>query len=221
MTGAVPLLLAWGTLVGLDLVSAPQALLARPLVAGVGAGLLAGDLPAGMQVGLVLELFALDVLPVGAARYPDFGAGTVAAVVLSAGRPWQSSLGLAVLFALGFATLGGWTLQWLRGANNRAVQRSTAGLAAGDGGTVRALQYRGLLLDTLRSAGLAALALGAAWLLGPRLPTGGRFALVTAVAIGAALSAATVGAIRSAGRGARLRWLVAGTGIGLLGAALR
>jgi len=39
--GAVlPALLGWGTLVGLDLVSFPQGLLSRPLVAATGAGLL-------------------------------------------------------------------------------------------------------------------------------------------------------------------------------------
>jgi len=36
-------LLAWGTLVGLDLVSGPQIMIARPLVAGTVAGALAGD----------------------------------------------------------------------------------------------------------------------------------------------------------------------------------
>ena len=40
---AVLLLLVWGTLVALDLVSVPQAMLSRPLVAGTVAGWLAGD----------------------------------------------------------------------------------------------------------------------------------------------------------------------------------
>jgi len=47
--------------VGLDLVSVPQAMLSRPLVAGTVAGWLAGDLEAGLAVGVLLELFALDV----------------------------------------------------------------------------------------------------------------------------------------------------------------
>jgi mannose/fructose/N-acetylgalactosamine-specific phosphotransferase system component IIC len=59
---AVALLVLWGAVVGLDLVSVPQAMLSRPLVAGTVAGWLAGDLEAGLRVGVLLELFALDVL---------------------------------------------------------------------------------------------------------------------------------------------------------------
>jgi hypothetical protein len=44
---------------------------------------------------------------------------------------------------------------------------------------------------------------------------------LTLVAIGAALSAVVGGAVRSAGRGARLRWLVAGAVAGILLAVLR
>jgi hypothetical protein len=40
------------------------------------------------------------------------------------------------------------------------------------------------------------------------------------VAIGGALSAVMSGAVRSAGRGARLRWLLGGSAIGLALAAL-
>ena len=39
---AVLLLVVWGTLVALDLVSVPQAMISRPLVAGTVAGWLAG-----------------------------------------------------------------------------------------------------------------------------------------------------------------------------------
>ena len=78
-------LLGWGTLVGVDLVSFPQAMLSRPLIAGAGAGLVLGEPVAGLQIGLLLELFALDVLPVGAARYPDYGPGVIGAVVLASG----------------------------------------------------------------------------------------------------------------------------------------
>ena len=52
-----------------------------------------GDVEAGLRVGVLLELFALDVLPVGAVRYPDYGPATVAAVALAAGAPWQFALG--------------------------------------------------------------------------------------------------------------------------------
>lgn len=219
--GTAAALLGWGTVVGVDLVSFPQALFSRPLVAGAGAGLLLGEPVVGMQVGLVLELFALDVLPVGAARYPDHGPGVVGAVVLATTGPLQLTLGIATLFGLVFAVLGGFSLQWLRSSNGRAIHRHAAGLAAGDSATIALVQYRGLTGDVLRSALLTALALGAAELLGPRLPTSERFELVTAVAIGTAVAAAAAGALRNAGRGARLRWLAVGVGLGLLLVVLR
>jgi len=45
------LLLAWGTVVALDLVSVPQAMYARPVVAGTVAGLIAGDVTAVEAAG--------------------------------------------------------------------------------------------------------------------------------------------------------------------------
>ena len=130
--GTFALLTAWGTLTGMDLVTFPQALLSRPLIACAGAGLILGDLQTGLVVGVLLELFALDVLPVGASRYPDYGPGAVASVVLASGGPWEERLGIATFFALLMAVLGGWSLIWLRQSNGRMIQARAAGLAAGD-----------------------------------------------------------------------------------------
>jgi mannose/fructose/N-acetylgalactosamine-specific phosphotransferase system component IIC len=214
------LLSAWGALTGMDLVTFPQALLSRPLIACAGAGVILGDVATGLRVGVLLELFALDVLPVGASRYPDYGPGAVAAVVLASGGPWVEHLGIAALFALGLAVVGGWSLLWIRQVNGRMIQQAAAGLAAGDPGTIAGLQRRGLAGDLIRSLGLSAAALLLAQALHPVLPGGPRFALVTAAAVGAGVAAAAGGAIRAAGRGARLRWLVVGTGIGLIAAVL-
>ncbi len=214
-------LLGWGTVVSLDLVSFPQALLSRPLVAGAVTGLLLGTPATGLAVGLVLELFALDVLPVGAARYPDYGAGVVGAVVLASGGALGLTLGVATGYALLLAVLGGWTLQWLRTANGHTLERHAAGLAAGDGGVIAWVQWRGILGDGLRGLCLTALAVAGALWLRTRLPGTERLAYVTAVAVGTGLAAAAGGAIRSAGRDARLKWLAAGALLGLLMAAMR
>ena len=53
-------LLVWGTLTALDLVSVPQAMLSRPLVAGVVGGWVAGDLEAGARIGVVMDFHELD-----------------------------------------------------------------------------------------------------------------------------------------------------------------
>ena len=96
--------------------SVPQAMLARPVVAGAVAGWLAGDVEAGLRVGVLFELFALDVLPVGAVRYPDYGPATVAAVALAAGSPWQFALGVSAALGLVLAVLGGFSLSSWCGA---------------------------------------------------------------------------------------------------------
>jgi PTS system mannose-specific IIC component len=219
---AVLLLVVWGTLVALDLVSVPQAMISRPLVAGTVAGWLAGDVEAGLRVGALLELFALDVLPIGAVRYPDFGPAAVAGAALAAGAPWELGLGLSVGLALVLAVLGGWSLKQVRRWNARAIQRRAAALAAGESGAIRVLQYGGIARDAARGALLTGFGLLLAWALSRGVQLDRRTAVgLTLVAVGTALSAAAAGAVRSAGRGARLRWLAAGVAAGTLLAVLR
>ena len=219
---SVVLLLAWGALVALDLVSVPQAMLSRPVVAGTVAGWLVGDVEAGLRVGVVLELFALDVLPIGAVRYPDYGPATVVGVALAAGAPWELGLGLSVGLALILASLGGWSLQLVRRWNARAIQHHAAALAAGESGAIRRLQYAGLARDGARGAVLTGLGLLAAWALGRWLGLDRGTAVgLTLVAVGTGLAAAATGAVRSAGRGTRLKWLAAGAAAGALLAVLR
>jgi PTS system mannose-specific IIC component len=216
----VPLLL-WGTLVGLDLVSVPQAMISRPLVAGTIAGWLVGDVHAGLRIGVLFELFALDVLPVGAVKYPDYGPATVAAVALGAGQVWQIGLGLSVALGLVLALLGGWTLQLVRRSNARAIQRRAAALAAGESNAIRRLQYGGLLRDASRGFILTLLGLVLAVAISDHVqldePT---YLALTLVAIGSALAAAANGAFRSSGRSARFKWLAAGAAAGVLLAVL-
>jgi PTS system mannose-specific IIC component len=211
----VAFLLAWGVVVALDLVSGPQALLARPLVAGTVAGLLAGDAEAGLRLGVILEMFALDVLPVGASRYPDYGPATVAAVAAVAGLPWQERTGLAVLVALLLAMLGGWTMQWLRHANARAVDRRLADLATGDPRVVARLQLAGIGRDAARGALLTGLGLALALATRHVALPGSIAQLLLAGAVGSAITAVAAGTVRGAGKGARFRWALAGMGVGV------
>lgn len=210
-------LLIWGMIVGVDLVSGPQAMLARPIVTATVAGWILGDVEAGLRVGVVMEFFALDVLPVGAVRYPDFGPATVATVTAAAGAPWELSLGVNVAMGLLLALLGGWSMQWLRHANARAIQARSAALSAGEQRAIRLLQYGGLARDALRSAVLTTIGLVAATLIRtfvhpPRETAVG----LTLVVLGAALASIAGGALRAAGRGPALRWLAAGFALGLV-----
>jgi mannose/fructose/N-acetylgalactosamine-specific phosphotransferase system component IIC len=216
----IPLLL-WGTLVGLDLVSVPQAMISRPLVVGTVAGALAGDLEAGLRIGVLFELFALDVLPVGAVRYPDYGPATVSAVALGIGTPWELGLGVSTALGLVIAVLGGWSLQVVRRWNARAIQRRAAALAAGESSAIRWLQYGGIVRDALRgfTLTLAGLVLASTVAESVRLDRQTAVAF-TLVAIGSALAAAFSSAVRGSGRGARLKWLVGGLAAGTLIAVL-
>jgi mannose/fructose/N-acetylgalactosamine-specific phosphotransferase system component IIC len=215
----LPLLL-WGTLVGLDLVSVPQAMISRPFVAGTIAGWLAGDMEAGLRIGVLFELFALDVLPAGAVRYPDYGPATVVAAAFAAGTPWELSLGVSAALGLVLALLGGWSLQVVRRWNARAIQRQAAALSAGESSAIRRLQYGGVLRDAARGFILTLLGL----VLASTITESVRVDRVTAVAltlvsVGAAVSAGANSAIRSSGRGARLKWLAGGLLVGSLIAA--
>jgi hypothetical protein len=119
------------------------------------------------------------------------------------------------------AVLGGWTLQYVRRSNARAIQKRAAALAAGESSAIRLLQYGGLVRDGLRGAALTAVGLAVASLIALHVPMDRRTAVgLSLIAIGGALSAAVSGAIRSAGRGVRLKWLIGGAAVGLLLAVL-
>ena len=163
-------LVGWGVLVGLDLVSVAQVMVARPFVAGTVAGLLLGDPMSGAIVGATLELFALDRWPVGGVRYPDYGPAAVAAAIAAAGAPRILALGPAVAVGLVVAYAGEWAIQWVRWRNSRDVRRSRAGLDAGDPRAIRGVQLRGILRDGLRALGVTLLGLGLALLVRRWLP---------------------------------------------------
>jgi PTS system mannose-specific IIC component len=213
---AVAAWMLWGTLVGLDLVSVPQGLLSRPIVAASVAGWLLGDAVAGLHCGMVLELYALDVLPIGASRYPDFGIAAVAAGAAAALGPPGMAPALAGIVGLPLALLGGWTLHRLRRHNAASVQRRLDRVAAGDARAIWELQRNGLIRDAIRSLLVTAVGLGfvAAVL---TIPWSGlrHVNLLSWAAVSGGLISVLSGAVRSSGFGARRRWLAVGLGLGL------
>lgn len=207
------LLLVWGTVAALDLVSVPQLLLTRPITAATVAGWLVGDVAGGLRVGVILELFALDVLPVGAARYPDYGPAAVTAAVAAAGRgAWE--VGPAILLALLVGSLGARTLPPLRHANARAMRSLLGADGAVDAGALVALQRGSILRDVVRGAGLTVTGLILALALRQIALPPSAMTLSTAAVVGGGLAAVAGGALRGALRDARLRWLVAGLAAG-------
>ena len=158
-----------GGLLGLDVVSFPQAMISRPLVAATVAGALAGDALAGFMVGALLELVALGTLPFGASRYPEWGSASVAGGVmhvwlLRSGFAADGALVIAALVTLVTAWAGGITMVWLRKLNARWARRSLTALASGSGRAILRLQAAGLTADFLRGASLSMIAMATATL---------------------------------------------------------
>jgi len=218
------LLLVWGTLVGIDLVTVPQAMIARPIVAGTVAGALIGDLGTGLRLGVLFELLQHDILHLGAARYPEYGPATVAAVSAAHAAAGALGLGLGAVVGLVTGMLGGMSITVMRRLNTRAVARAAPDLEAGDVRALVRLHVMCLLRDAARAACITAVGLGLAFgvreYLVATVTTRGAIVLAAA-AIGAALAAATAGVIRLVGRGPNLGWFAAGLLGGVAGAWLR
>ena len=155
----IPLVLL-GALLGLDVVSFPQAMVSRPLVAATLGGAVLGQPLNGLVAGAVLELIALETLPFGASRYPEWGSAAVVGGALAALQPASAgAMSLAVVGALATAWVGGWTMVVLRRINAAWARRHRASLDAGSYRTVVGLQIFGLTADMLRGGALALVAL--------------------------------------------------------------
>ena len=218
MTSASTLLalVTWSTVTGIDLAPVPQGLFSRPLVAATVAGAIVGNVSAGLLAGMVLELYALDVLPIGAARYPDFGAASVGAAVAAAMVPTELIPGIAGIVALPVAVFGGWTVQRLRRFNSVSVGRRLERVAAGDARAIWELQRNGFLRDGARSLALSIVALlVAAIVASVNWDAIARASLLSWATIAGGLIAAVGGALRSAGAGARRHWYAVGIATGI------
>ena len=154
-------LVVLGAVAGLDVVSFPQAMISRPIAAATLAGAVTGHPARGLIAGAMLELFALETLPFGASRYPEWGSASVVGGALFVAQPagTAGALTVAVCAALITASAGTWTMVWHR----RLIARWAAGmrgaLTSGSGEAVTALQLRGLASDAVRAGLLTALAL--------------------------------------------------------------
>jgi PTS system mannose-specific IIC component len=150
---ALPLALL-GALLGLDVVSFPQAMISRPIVAATAAGAFIGNPPGGLVIGVVLEMIALDTLPFGASRYPEWGsAGVVGGALFAhqtAGMP--GALPACLLAALLTASISGWSMVVLRRMIAGRLARSRDRLEAGSRDALLSLHLSGMSLDLLRAA---------------------------------------------------------------------
>lgn len=221
----LPLVLL-GALFGLDVVSFPQAMLSRPLVAATVAGAVVGDAGAGLLVGVGLELIALETLPVGASRYPEWGSASVVggALMSTNGEARPGALTLAMFAALTTAWVGGWTMVQLRTLNARWARSAHPAIERGAQRAVVGLQMAGLVGDLVRGAALTLLSLLAFQPLS-RATLGiwgadARLSRAVVVAVAASVASAAVWKLFRVTAGARW-YLLGGLALGLASMALR
>ena len=158
-----------GAVLGLDVVGFPQMMISRPIVGATLAGALAGAPAAGLVVGVALECLALETLPFGASRYPEWGsASVVGALVGTRGAeglelPEPAAWVVGVMAAIATAWLGGWTMVWHRQLIARFARPRLPMLASGSMRTVVQLQLFGIGSDLGRAATLTVLGTLLAW----------------------------------------------------------
>ena len=187
-----------GAVLGLDTVSFPQAMLSRPLVAATCGGALLGAPVDGLIMGATLELIALETLPFGASRYPEWGSASAlgGALFAEAGDRSAGAMIIALVAALATAWVGSWSMVRLRQKNGEWAAQSRSSLDAGARGTVIGLQLKGMTADLARGLlltivawavfqPLAGLAL-AEWTLDARFSRAIAVGVATSVAAGAA-----------------------------------
>jgi len=152
------LALLLGGAVGLDATSFPQAMYSRPFVAGALAGLVVGRPVEGAAIGAVLEIFALPVLPFGAAGYPEAGTAAVASMIA---YDWATTgvdpdmLFLTVALGLLLSHASGYSVRLLRIRNGWAVGQRDDGSPL-DPAAVERAHWLAMVLDFLRGAAVTA-----------------------------------------------------------------
>jgi PTS system mannose-specific IIC component len=143
-----------GAVLGLDVVSFPQAMVSRPIVAATLAGAFIGHPEAGLLIGVVLELIALDTLPFGASRYPEWGSAAVVGGALFAAQPpgMPGALPASLLAALLTASISGWSMVVLRRFIATRLERTRDSIEAGSRNALFSLHLSGMTMDLLRGA---------------------------------------------------------------------
>ncbi len=141
-----------GAVLGMDVVTFPQAMISRPIVAATVAGAFIGNAPAGLIMGAVLELLALEMLPFGASRYPDWGTASVVGGSLYGAQHGDpgGALAACLFAALVTAMLSGKSMVWLRRLIAARAARERTELEQGSRKAVIGLQLFGLTIDLVR-----------------------------------------------------------------------
>lgn len=154
MNGPVFATLVAGGLAALDATPVAQTLVSQPLVTATVLGLVWGDWPTALAVGIVLQILAASTLPIGARTPEDYSvggvAGTGAALVLSSMAPFehmrQAASLIGVLVGMSAATLHVPVLRWQRRLNEGLARWCEAMLRRGHEGALAQAQWAAIAL---------------------------------------------------------------------------
>ncbi|MCP3102198.1 PTS sugar transporter subunit IIC [Myxococcus sp. K15C18031901] len=129
----------WGGLVAVERKAFLQAMMSRPLVASSVMGLLLNDVPSGLAVGLLLELFFLGTANLGAALPENDTLAATATSAAAATMTAASGAGstpaiwsLAVLLFIGMGRVGRRADRLLEGYTARLARVALASAEAGN-----------------------------------------------------------------------------------------
>lgn len=215
-------LAVWGGLCSADQRALGARQIHQPIVAGVVAGWILGDVDRGLLVGLWLQLVWAVPLPFGGRLLPDSGSAAVAAVIMASLVAGPAGLLAALLFGLLVARL---SIPWER-ALREANERRERAAFSGPGGNLGRAVALGVAGPFLRGVCLSLVAVPAAVpvalclrSIGP-VGAGHLAALQQGLLGGAAVMGLALLLLhfRSEVTGSRMRWIVGGL---LLGAAVR
>lgn len=138
-----------GGLLALDNVSAGQTMVSRPLPVGFLVGSLLGDPLTGTQVGALLELYLLVVVPAGGGRNPEGSVATAVGVSAAVLAPGLTGLVFGVTGGLIWGWLAGFTQSLMRRSNDLKVPVPGETLISERG--IASAQLRGIQIDFVRS----------------------------------------------------------------------
>lgn len=208
-----------GAVIGLDMVSFPQVMVSRPLISATIGGAFVGHPSAGLLIGAVLELIALETLPFGASRYAEWGTAGVVGGVVMAGQSQGAAgaLPVAMFAALATAVFSSRSMVWVRTLNAWQARKMRAQIEAGSPRAVDSLQLRGLTMDLVRGFLVTFIALLVLFPLSQKIVDVWSFNAIYSRAVVTALAATVAaGAIWTlTHRAARAGWLfVLGLGAG-------
>jgi mannose/fructose/N-acetylgalactosamine-specific phosphotransferase system component IIC len=143
-----------GGVAAVDATPVAQTMLSQPLVTATLLGLVWGNLPVAIEVGLVLQILAVSTQPVGARTPEDYASGgvvgTTLALALVTGQPFlmvrEAAAMTGVMAGIAVAMGGTVLTRWLRRRNEGLGRWCEVEVRAGRTGALGAAQVAGIVM---------------------------------------------------------------------------